>query len=221
MIRRLIMFIFGLVLLALTVAMLFLASAIYDTSERESVETYFFQTNDLSTQRPGVPVRESEIGETAMREMLIKKYVTEYFYAIPDTGNIATRLGSTSTLGRMSTATVFNEWANGEAIGIRTMAENKMMRTVAIDGEIYKPVDSDYWVVPYVLKTWTVSNDVSIKPQITRGTLLLDVLYEPGPRETIDIGKILKDSYNGSETGYDPAVIFKFKVQSLERVAND
>ena len=220
------MFFFGLILLALTVAMLFLASAIYDTREKQSVNPYFFQTNELSTQRPGAPVRASSMGETAMREMLIKKYVTEYFYAIPDTDNVEIRTLGTSTLARMSGGTVFNDWIRGEAVGIQAMAENHMMRTVAIDGQIYKPEDSDYWIVPYVLKTWTVANDMLLAPQITHGTLLLDVSYEPGIREvidgkTFDIGKYLKHSYNKSEIGYDPAVIFKFKVKRLERVTND
>ena len=220
--RKLIMFFFGLLLLALTVALLFAASAIYDTSNKESINTYFFQTNELSTQRPGTPVRESEVGETAMREMLIKKYITEYFYAIPDVNNISNRMSNTSTLARMSDASVFNEWLNGEAVGIQSMSERNMMRTVDVPNEIYKPVDSDYWVVPYILKTWTVSNDMSASPQITRGRLLLEVVYEPGLRKTtLDIGQYLKHSYNRFESQYDPAVIFRFKVLKLERIADD
>lgn len=226
MIRKLIMFIFGLLLLALTVAMLFFASAIYDTSKQESVETYFFQTNELSVMRPGAPVRASEIGETAMREMLIRKYVTEYFYAIPDTENIAVRTIGSSTLARMSDPDVFNNWVNGEAESIKTLAENDMMRTVMIDGEIFKPADSDYWIVPYVLSTWTAPNDMSAPPRIERGMLLMDVSYQPGIRKilglrTFDVGKYLKRGYNKFETGYDPAVIFQFKVLNLERITND
>ena len=220
--RKLIMFLFGLLLLALTVAMLFLTSAIYDTGNAESIATYFFQTNEWSFTRPGEPVRALEIGETAMREMLIKKYVTEYFYAIPDPENIAVRAGARSILARMSSTNVFNNWVNGEAESIKTLAENAMMRTVMIDGEIFKPADSDYWVVPYILRTWTTTNDMDAKPQIERGMLLLDVAYEPGTRkETLDIGNYLKHSYNRFETGYDPAYIFRFKVLNLERITND
>jgi len=218
MIRKIIMFFFGLVLLALTVAMLFMASAVYDTGVRETISPYFFQTNELSVMRPGAPVRESEMGETAMREMLIKKYVTEYFYAIPDPNNVEQRTGSYSVMVRMSAPKVLEQWKKGEAIGIQSMSENHMMRTVAIDGEIYKPSDSDYWVVPYVLNTWTKSNDMSVEPQITHGTLLMNVLYEPGIRETtLDIGKYLKNSYNKFGAEYDPAIIFRFQVLDLER----
>ena len=140
--RKLITFIFGLVLLALTVAMLFLVSAIYDTGARTSIETYFFQTDNLSVMRPGAPVRESEMGETAMRDMLIKKFVTEYFYAIPDVANIEHRMGKNSTMFYMSDPRVFNAWLDGEAAGIQSMADHGMMRTVAIDGEIYKDIKS-------------------------------------------------------------------------------
>lgn len=222
--RKIIAFLAGLALLILTVAMLFLASAIYDTGNKESVTTYFFQTNELSTQRPGVPVRVSEIGDTAMREMLIKKYVTEYFYAIPDENNIAFRTTARSTLARMSAPAVFNAWVASEAAGIKSMAENNMMRTVAIDGEIY--MDGDYWIVPYMLKTWTVSNDMLASPQITRGILQMNIMFEPGIRNTLggntlDIGKYLKCGYNRFETGCDPAVIFRFVVTDLERITND
>ncbi len=221
MIRKLILFLFGLALLALTVAMLFLASAVYDTGAQESIGTYFFQTNEWSFMRPGVPVREHEIGETAMREMLIKKYVTEYFYAIPDPDNIAQRTGTYSVIKIMSAPDVFSKWKNGEAVGIQSMSENGMMRTVTIDGEIYKPRDGDYWVVPYRLETWTVPNDMSIDPQVTRGKLIMNVRYEPGIRETtLNIGKHLKNSYNRFNPGYDPAIIFRFMVMDLERVAD-
>ncbi len=212
------MLFFGLALLALTVAMLFMASAVYDTGVQETVSPYFFQTNELSTQRPGAPVLESEMGETAMREMLIKKYVTEYFYAIPDPDNINQRMGNYSIIRQMSTPKVFDQWKNGEAVGIQSMSENLMMRTVEIAGEIYKPAESDYWVVPYVLRTWTVPNDMSAEPQITNGTLLMNILYEPGIRETtLDIGKYLKNSYNKFGTEYDPAIIFRFRVLDVER----
>ena len=219
--KKLIMFILGVLLVALIVAMLFFASAIYDTAKQESVTPYFFQTNELSVMRPGVPVRESEVGETAMREMLIKKYVTEYFYAIPDPENIAVRTQANSTLARLSMTSVFNAWLNGEAEKIRNMAQKKMMRTVAIDGEIYKPANSDYWTVPYVLYTWETPNDMSAKPIVTRGTLLMQVYYAPGIRGTFDVGNFLKRSYNSSESGIDPAVVLKFGVGHLENRTND
>ena len=202
----------------LVVALLFLASAIYDTGKRESINTYFFQTNEWSIQRPGEPVRALGMNETTLREMLIKKYVNEYFYAIPDTENIATRTLGSSTLANMSSANVFNTWTNNMAKTIETMAENKMLRTVAIDGEIYKPADGDYWIVPYILKTWEKPNDMTIAPKITRGVLQMNIWFEPRFREIIDVGKVLKDSYNRFEARYDPAVIFRFRVNDLEQI---
>lgn len=219
--KKLIMFLFGLLLLVLLVALLFLTSAIYDTGARESIKPYFFQTNELSVMRPGVPVRESDIGETAMREMLIKKYVTEYFYAIPDVEDIAVRTQPRSTIARMSDTNVFNNWVDGEAETIKSLAEGKMMRIVAIDGEIYKPIDSDYWIVPYALYTWNTPNDMASTPDVKRGTLLMDIFYAPGIRETIDVGKILKQRYNNNESGYDPATIFRFIVTYLENRTNE
>jgi len=221
MIRKLITFLASLVLIALTIAMLFLASAIYDSANKTSVDTFFFQTNRLSEMRPGAPVTAAEIGETAMREMLIKKYVNEYFYAIPDAENIARRTSRGSTLFHLSTPNVFNTWIQTEGETISAMAEQKMMRMVEIDGEIYKPSDSDYWVVPYVLYTWTNANDMASAPVITRGTLLMDVFYAPGTRDTFDVGNYLKHGYNRFEPAREPATIFRFGVRNLEQITND
>ncbi|MBO4626182.1 MAG: hypothetical protein J5679_02825 [Alphaproteobacteria bacterium] len=224
--KKLIVFFAGTVLIALTLGMLFLTSAIYDATKKSSVDTYFFQTNPLSEMRPGVPETPAKIGETTMREMLIKKYVNEYFYAIPDNENIANRMRRTATLGAMSTSDVFNMWLNTEAPLIQALSEQKMMRMVDIDGEIYKPADSDYWVVPYIMYTWDASNDMDAEPIVTHGTLLMDVMYEPGVRETqggkkFDIGNYLKHGYNRFDYGYEPAIIFKFRITHLEHVTND
>ncbi|MBR4475473.1 MAG: hypothetical protein IKP05_02210 [Alphaproteobacteria bacterium] len=221
MIRKLITFLASLVLIALTIAMLFLASAIYDSAKKSSVDTYFFQTNRLSEMRPGAPVTPAELGETAMREMLIKKYVTEYFYAIPDIENIARRMTRASTLAWMSTPAVFNDWLDSEAIEIQALTDKKMMRMVEIDGEIYKPADSDFWIVPYVLYTWETPNDMDTNPIVTHGTLLLDVFFAPGITDKFDVGNYLKHDYNRFEPGRDPATIFRFGVRNLEQVTND
>ena len=224
--KRLITFLAGIVLIALTIAMLFLMSAIYDSANKNRIETFFFQTNSLSEMRPGMPETPTQIGETTMREMLIKKYVNEYFYAIPDIENIAKRTSRASTLARMSVSSVFNNWVDTEADKIQTLAENKMMRTVEIDGEIYKPTRSDFWVVPYILYTWDTANDMDAAPIITHGTLLMDITFDMGVRETVggdtfDVGNYLNHSYNRFESGYDPAVIFKFRVNNLEHVSNE
>ena len=226
MIKKLITFLAGLVLIALTIAMLFLSSAIYDSVNKSSVDTYFFQTDRLSEMRPGSPETPDEIGETAMREMLIKKFVNEYFYAIPDIEDIAVRTGRNSTIARMSAPGVFNTWQRTEATTIENMVNKRQMRAVDIDGEIYKPSGSDYWIVPYMLYTWDTPNDMTAGPVITRGTLLMDIAYEPGVRETVggdtfDVGNYLKHGYNKFESGYEPAIIFKFRVNNLENVSND
>ena len=219
--KKLIMFLGGLVLIVLTLGMLFLTSAIYDSVKNTSVDTYFFQTNLQSSMRTGAPETPAQIGETTMREMLIKKYVNEYFYAIPDVENIANRMTTKSTLSRMSDRAVFNTWLNTTADEIQTLADDKKMRMVDIDGEIFKPSGSDYWVVPYVLYTWNTPNDMTETPTITRGTLLLDVFYVPGTQATIDIGNYLKHGYNRFESGYEPANIFRFGIMHLENITND
>lgn len=224
--KKLIMFFGGLVLIALTICMLFLVSAIYDSVKKTSVDTYFFQTNLQSAMRTGMPETPEQIGETAMREMLIKKYVNEYFYVIPDSENIANRMTKNSTLARMSNRGVFDAWLDTTAEEIKDLADERKMRIVDIDGEIFKPADSDYWIVPYVLYTWNSSNNMNVMPTVTRGVLHMDVAYEPGVRtmlngSTFDIGKYLQRGYNRFDSGFEPAVIFKFRVNQLENIIND
>lgn len=224
--KKLITFFSGLVLIALMIAMLFVTSAIYDSAKKTSVDPYFFQTNLQSSMRTGAPETPAQIGETAMREMLIQKYVNEYFYAIPDIENIANRMGKSSPLARMSAPSVFNTWLDTTAEEIQNMAEKKQMRTVYIDGEIFKPSDSDFWIVPYILYTWESANDMNTAPVITHGILRMNIAYESGIREimdndTFDVGKYLKRGYNRFESGIEPAVIFRFRVMQLENRTND
>jgi hypothetical protein len=220
--KKLIMFLGGLVLIALTLGMLFLTSAIYDSVRGTQIDTYFFQRNNYSAERTGAPETPGEIGETTMREMLIKKFVNEYFYVIPDAENIARRISkSTSVLYKMASPAVFSAWQGGEAETIQDMADHRKMRIVEIDGEIFMPSGSDYWVVPYVLYTWDESNDMAAAPTVSRGQLLMNVSFEMGLRETVggepfDVGKYLKDGYNTFESANEPAAIFKFRVNDLE-----
>ena len=216
------MFFGAFALIALTVVMLFLTSAIYDSANKASVDTFFFQRNLRSAERFGVPETDIKIGETAMREILIRKYVTEYFYVIPDAENIAQRTRADAPLSRISDTDVFIKWTNTTAEDIKRMANQKMMRTVQIDGEITKYGNSNYWVVPYVLYTWTLPNDMNAKPVMTRGKLLMDVFYEPGLREVdVNSGNFLKKYYNETDIMYDPVQIFKFGVLHLENITND
>ncbi len=210
--KKLIMFLAGFMLLVLMFGAMFITGAIYDAGEKYSIVPYFFQINNRSSMRPGAPLRPSEIGDAAVRDMLIKKYVVEYFYAIPDAENIARRTLGTGTIARMSTLAVFNAWKDGEADTIQSLAEDKALRLVTVFDEIYKMDDqSDYWIVEYELKTWLHPNDLGAAPVVTRGRMFLNIQYKPGIRK--DMGKRTIGEY--LESGDDPAAVFRFRVDDV------
>lgn len=212
--KKLIEFLLGLILLGLMCVSLMLVSAIYDAGSKHTIDTMFFQTNNLSSMRLGVPAKVSDIGDAGMRRMLIKKFVNEYFYALPDAENIAVRIQGRTALAQLSSAEVFSEWKNGEAEVIQELAENKSLRTVEVKNPntITKPDGSDYWVVEYELKTWDKPNDMNQVPKITSGLMYLDIIPESGLieiRESVNVSKYL-------EAGLDAAALFKFMVVNME-----
>jgi len=209
--KKLIMFFAGLILIALMFAALCMAGAIYDAGRGLVVEPWFFQINNLSSMRIGVPASPTDIGDAKIREMLIRKYVTEYFYVVPDIDNVMNRKNGGTAISKMSAPDVFADWQNGEAQVIQSLAEDRAMRLVFIDGEIYKPDGSDYWIVPYRLLTWPAPNDFSASPIVTRGHIFLNIYDKPGVRP--DMGKLSIGEY--LERGYDPAAVFKFRVTDV------
>lgn len=211
--RKLIMFLTGLVLLALTGVAVYFAGGIFDAGQKQTVRTYFFQPNNLSSMRPGVPQTADYMGESQFLNLLVQKYITEYFYASPDPENIARRTKPNSMLVKMSSPAVFEEWSNNEAEQIQKLAESKSMRVAHVIDEIFQPNGSKYWVVNYELKTWEKPNDFSVEPTVTRGTMYMDITYEPGIKEGADVNAI----HDYLKEGGDMSSVFKFRVNQIIR----
>ena len=212
--KKLIMFLGGLSLMLMTFAILYVAAGIFDAGGMRNIDTYFFQTNGQSAMRLGVPASTRDLGPAKMRDMLIKKYVYEYFYALPDTDNITRRMAPNSTLARMSqrSSGVFDTWLEVEAPVIADLAANNALRMVRVIDPITKPDGSDYWVVQYELKTWYSPNDMTAMPETTYGKMYLVIYTNDGYnelRDTIDLDHALKN-------GMDPATLFQFIVTRAE-----
>ena len=176
--KKLIMFLSGLFLLGSTGGAIYIAGAMFDVGISQQITPYFFQPNNLSQRRPGIPQTPRDMGDAKFLDLLVRKYITEYFYVAPDAENIARRTSPTGVIASLSSATVFDEWLNGEAQNIQKLAEDKSMRTAHVIDSIYKPRNSQYWVVNYELKTWSTPNNFSIAPTITRGTMYMDIINE-------------------------------------------
>lgn len=212
--KKLITFLSGLLLLLIMFAALFLSGAIYDTGEKTTIEPHFFQPNEYFMQRPGAPVTPFDLGADRMRNMLIERFVTEYFYVIPDINDLITRSTTSSLLYRLSTDTVFNNWKTNVLPTLQQMAEDKKLRTVHIKNITKAPEQTDYWIVEYDLITWEKSNDLSIIPNVTTGQLYLRILYEEGLREYED-ARHKKTILSVLESGADPAVAFKIIITGV------
>ena len=210
--KKLLMFLAGVILLMLIVASLYVVGAIYDAGARRSIDTYFFQTNGQSGMRLGVPASARDLGDDRMREMLIKKYVYEYFYVTPGDANLEDRTGPLSTLRQLSTPAVYNRWQQEQVPEIQQLAKDGAMRMVDVVGPIVKNPDSDFWSVEYQLTTWHTPNDFAARPVVTRGQMLIAIHPDAGYSELrpdVDVEKRLR-------AGYDPATLFKFMAIQVE-----
>lgn len=212
--RKLILFFAGLILMVLMCGALVVSAAIYDSAAKTEIDTYFFQPDDSFLRRPGVPASPEDLGVNNMRERLIAKYITEYFYITPDVIDVERRMSGATSLYRMSVRTVFNAWLENIAPEIKSMAESGVLRTVSlIDASFESRFDGpmtrgEYWRITYELKTWHKPNNFSVIPETTRGVLYMALNYAPGMREVI--GNRTVEEY--LESGGDPAAVFKFIV---------
>ena len=193
-------FLIGLLLLALMLGWVVVSGAIYNIGNRLHQTPHFFSVNALALQRVDEPKTLTELGDLTIRDMLIKKYVTEYFYVIPDTQNVEQRIK------RHKTQPAWQEWMEKQSDEIMKLAKDGAMRTVYVTD--IKNGDAGYLIVDYELKTWFTANDMSEVPTTTRGWLYMAIEYVPGVDESFENLNIL-------EGKRDAAYAFKFYVRDI------
>ena len=205
----------GLVLIAVMLASLFCASAIFDANQKSDIEAYFFQPANSPRRRPGVPASPSAIGDADMLNMLIARYLSAFFTVTPDTNEVAQRIAAQTELARMSSKEVFDYWKTDIAPEIQKMSQDKMLRLVRVTDVSKETIDGNYWRVNYETKTWNTPNDLSVVPQVYNGIVYMNIIYVPGMRQYF--GSDLKpepiEPY--LEKGGDPAAVFKFGVTDM------
>ncbi len=211
--KKLVGYIIGLATIFAVFAMIYIAGVMYNTINQETIEPYFFRTGLSATNQTGMPRTTYEVGESKMRKWLIQKFVTEYFYVIPDVENVAQRTrGNTAIIRQMSNSNVMNGWERDFVPEIRELASNGARRTVRVFNEIFKPVDSNYWHVDYELKTWYKPNDMNAVPTITRGTMYIKI------QDAGTVGRLysnIDEVQKALLSGIDPALVFVFHVTDV------
>ena len=209
---------FAILLVPVMLASLLVGSAIFDTAKKTQIETYFFQPQNNPDGRPGVPASPADLGADKLLHMLIKRYVTEYFYVIPYTADVDRRINKSKrpALYLMSSKKVFEQWLTDVAPGIQEMAGNEILRLVSIDNIERDPNAENYWIVAYSLTTWPQPNNFAAMPIVEHDVIYMRIIYEPDIRlqiitnagDEIPVEEIL-------EQGEDPAVAFKFYVSNI------
>ncbi|MBO7645027.1 MAG: hypothetical protein J6S57_01825 [Alphaproteobacteria bacterium] len=211
-------FFVGILLLAMTFAMVVLVTLIYRSEDQFSVKSYIFQTNDYANERVGALQNLDDMSAIELRNKLIKKYVSEYFLVVPGEENISNR----AVLRKLSTDSAYKQWISGEAKKIAEMSEEKMFRRIYVsDADIAAmniPDGYDYYndafgvpimySVRYMSETWSQSNAMWIEPVYETGSIDIEVRFIPKIRENINIRKYL-------ESGGNPVGLFWFKVTRI------
>ena len=210
------MFFAGLMLIALSFGMVAVGAAMLDTVNKQSIETYFFQTAKLSTERIGAPATVQDLSTDRVREMLTDKFITEYFYVIPDIKNIEQRKKDRTGLQAMVSADVFDKWLNEVAPEIEEMAQKSSLRTARLISMQQQKNSEQWWELKYELITWDEPNKLNVDPVVTQGSMYVRLRYEPGwkPKSSTDSTEM--DIAAWLEAGKDPAYIFKFKIENIE-----
>lgn len=212
--KKALTFLSYIIILVAMVGALFLGGAIYDVARKTTIEPYFFQPSNESSRRLPEPESVKDIGAIELRDKLIQKFVTEYFYVLPNYQNIEMRKnGRNSGLRMMSTSAVFNKWLQEVAPEITALAERNVLRTVQVNPQnITQNQGSErYLRIPFTLTTWSRANDFSVAPTVTNGIMYMSAWYSYSVAESIN-GKSRQDYL---EDGGDPASIFDFGVRDV------
>lgn len=214
--RSLIMFFSGLMLMALTCGMVVVGAAIFDTSKKQNVETYFFQPARLSEERIGVPASVNDLSESKILEMLTDKFITEYFYVIPNIKNAEMRINGDTGLFNMVSSVVFDDWVKNMGPEITKMAKAGMLRTARLTDMIKQKDSAEWWELKYEMLTWETPNKITQNPIVTQGSMYVRLRYEPGWKpKSINTTEEM-DITTHLEEGGDPSYIFKFKIENIE-----
>lgn len=204
---------FGTILLVVAAGTAVMGGKIFDISRKFSVSSVIFQPGDLSQDRIEKPIDLDTLSIETVRNHLIRKFVHEYFYIVPDAGNMAARRKLGSVLYRMidPTSPVFKEWDEKFGVDMEKMAGQQILRRVVVNS-IAQPPKSEYFQVSYDLLTWDVANDITRAPVASKNkSMFIRLDFEKGLRQLqtngarFNIKKYL-------EEGGDPATIFRFRV---------
>lgn len=214
--NKILTFLIGVMMLVVVFIAMFFTGAIFDASRKASIETYFFQGNNYSYQRPGVPETPKQLGDSKLFNLLVKKYVTEYLYVLPEVADIDQRMSDVGAIRLMSDiySDTFDQWKQNIAPQIRELAAAGVLRTVSVDTPLKY---GDFYQVEFKLYTWAHPNNMDAVPTMQSGIMQFRVKMPLGMTEyrpeTVEeninrLHEIINDHV-------DPVVVFNFRVSDV------
>ena len=211
--KRIVLILTGIFMMITMLGLLFFSGAIYDAEKKYSVDTYFFEPDSQSARRVLPPASVDSIPSKMLRNLIIARFVNEYFYVIPDVNNAEKRTEFEDVDGKVTALwglvptgkkMVCKNWAKNVAPEIKQLAEKMALRMVRISK--ISESESGHLVIEYELRTWYNPNNPMAKPVVTNGELYLSVTSDPVRMEqTEEVLQRLKE-------GVDPVSAFKFNI---------
>jgi hypothetical protein len=211
--KALLFFLSGILILGLTFACLFLGGVLFDVAGSSGVDGYVFQPAIRADRRVGTVLSLDQVTNEFVRERLIRKFVSEYFYVIPDAADVARRRQKGSVMSVMASPDVFADWGTTVIPELESLAGRHVLRRVTVL-DMLELLDG-YLAVSYELVTNDAANILGAEPVATRGVMYLQLDFKSGIRDKLDNRKFDVGRY--LERGGDPAGIFKFKVLKVVR----
>ena len=212
--KTILYFFAGLILMAVVAFGLFVSGVLFDSAGDAKIEPFVFQPSNYSDYRMAAPVPLEQMPLELVQELLVKKFISEYFGVIPDSDEMEHR-ASGGTLKKMATSEVFDDWEKTIFPELKKLAGQKTMRIARVVPPIIRPPESDYLEVNYILETFANPNIIGSAPSVQKGTVYMIMrfqkeLWEDRPDGPGDMAEYL-------EHGGDPAAVFKFLVEKVAR----
>ncbi|MDR0319831.1 MAG: hypothetical protein LBH81_03805 [Rickettsiales bacterium] len=191
-----------LLIIALAGAAVFLSAEIYTAAKKSEVVPVVFQTSNYAEGRADI-VPFDEIPDDEAVDWLVRRWIVEAYYVIPDMADVRTRgaEGRDSFIWFMSDSqsAVFETWRQSVFPDIEELAAKRGLREVRVQ-KIAK--EGDYYRVDFRLDSWTAPD----KRRTETRTAYVRVEFERGLRPNAE--RILKN-------GGDASKIFKFRVNDF------
>jgi hypothetical protein len=177
------------------------AGWIFLSGERATVSPFVF-TASASDARVRPPRTLSDYNQEELIDMLIKKWVAEAFYVIPDVNNIKARAASGAFLSEMSDAAVLSRWNAAVRPDLDVIVNNHGMQDVHVK-TIVK--NGDFYRVNFDVITWADGKKPTSR--IIKGKIVdLNIKYQEG----------LKPNAESFLEQGDAAMAFYFKVMDIK-----